>query len=563
MKGKRKLALAMALSMILSSALALGACGGESSTGSTGGSSTSTASSSVSSSTSVEDSSSATPVKTKPTAAEVVAARQKANEETEQGYDFTLKLAGNLSAMGLGGAVDGTYNGQYRFNSETNELQFKRQTSGLLLNDSTAYVVSQGVQKMKITVDGGKVKKASVITDDDEGDTFINKPFVALVDSLQAGEITSVKELTGGAYAYEAALTFSAENPYLAKVLGLVGKLGSTISLKGVEFDNPISGLKMQFNIDEDGRLIDFALSTEVVIPVSVADITLSIAYEQSAASSEVTIPSSAGIILDTAEIATHVNAVNAALADIKDDEDYSLDLLAENEFDAGWNKLAVKDSYKARMYKNTTDDGVWFNHSYEYKAHHEEDGAETYKYTIGNISADNSVHMVSRKGSNVVTAAEGITLDTQFAYLTAAVTQTANNFECIKKEQKDGSTFYYMYLNKAATLATQDVILDLINSNNADGVVDVNNYFDTEHYTVNDAALIVEMKNGKLKNITCETELSYTPIGGEYTDYQVTLNNVIKLSVNENLDKASEYEAPGKADGVFGSLSTAGKYIL
>ena len=67
---------------------------------------------------------------------------------------------------------------------------------------------------------------------------------------------------------------------------------------------------------------------------------------------------------------------------------------------------LATVDKYTGRLYKNTIEENVWFNHSYVYKAHHEEDGAETYKYTVGNIQ-DGSVHLVSRKGKNDITPVE------------------------------------------------------------------------------------------------------------------------------------------------------------
>lgn len=545
---KKRWWLASALAVMMTCSIGLAACGGgemSSPNGSNGSS--------------VEDSSVETPKK--PTAAEVVAARKKAKEVTLQGYDFSLDLSADLQILGLGGGVNGRYDGQYRENTETGEMQFKRVTSGALLNDSTAYVMQDGVQKIKITMDDGKVKKASVVTDDD-GATFIHKPFVALIDSLTATEISDVVELEGGEYEYQSQLAFSANNPVLDKVLGVVGKLGTTISVKGAEIDNPVNGLKLQYNIDDDGALSDFALAIKVVVPIKMATATICLSYEQKAASSAVEVPSSAGILYKQADMQTDVAVINNALTELKNDDDYSLDLVAENEFDPGWNKLATVDKYTARLYKNTTEEGVWFNHSYEYKAHHEEDGAETYKYTIGNIQ-DGSVHIVSRKGGNVVTAAEGITLDTQFTYLTEAVMQSASNLECMRKETKNGSTFYHLYLNAAAAASTQDIILDLINSNDAQGVVDVNNYFDAENYTVKEAEIVVEMKNGKIVDISCLTELQYTPTDGEYVEYVVTLTNKIQLKVNENLEKASKYEAPSKAAGAILGLEAFTKYIL
>lgn len=56
----------------------------------------------------------------------------------------------------------------------------------------------------------------------------------------------------------------------------------------------------------------------------------------------------------------------------------YSIDVSAINDFDPGWNITATVDKYIARMYKNTTDDGrIDFNHSFVYKAHTDEDGKE------------------------------------------------------------------------------------------------------------------------------------------------------------------------------------------
>ena len=93
----------------------------------------------------------------------------------------------------------------------------------------------------------------------------------------------------------------------------------------------------------------------------------------------------------------------------LKDSDAYSLDVSAVNDFDPSWRISATVDKYNARLYKNTDGTEVYFNHSYEYKAHHETDGAETYKYTLGNVIGDEAgVYIVSRKGSNNVSPAEG-----------------------------------------------------------------------------------------------------------------------------------------------------------
>jgi hypothetical protein len=205
----------------------------------------------------------------------------------------------------------------------------------------------------------------------------------------------------------------------------------------------------------------------------------------------------------------------------------------------------------------------VYFNHSYEYKAHHETDGAETYKYTLGNVIGDDAgVYLVSRKGSNSVDEAEGsYSADTQFDLLTSMAKINAADVDCIKLVEKDGETVYKVYLNKSAAKSIQKSIIDIINSNDAEGVVDVTNYMDLEEYVFEEAVVEVKYLNGELVSIECETEVNYTPIGGDYTEYNVTLKNSISLEINAELEKAEEYKAPtstGKLAGI-----GASKYYL
>ena len=130
---------------------------------------------------------------------------------------------------------------------------------------------------------------------------------------------------------------------------------------------------------------------------------------------------------------------------------------------------------------------------------------------------------------------------------------------DCIKKSTSGGNTTYKMYLNRAAAIAVQDSILDIVNSNEAAGVLDVNNNFDSESFEVKESEITIIVANGKIVSVDCETELRYTPVAGEYTEYTVTLKNSLKLIVNEELSKAQAYEAPSKADGILSKLS----YIL
>lgn len=487
-----------------------------------------------------------------PTALEVVQARNTVEEATSEGYDFTLGFGGSLSVLGISGNVDGKYEGGYRYNETTGALQFKRTTSGLLLYDSTEYVYTANDQKILLNMnEEGTVKKLSVMTNDEEGLSLVNKPFVALVDNLEAEHLTNIRESASTKYEYEANLQMTAENPYLSKILGLVGNLGTSVSFKDVTFNNPTNGIVLQFNLSDDNKLEDFKLGMEISFPVKAVSATLHLEYEQKGANSEIVIPSTVGILTGSA-LQSELASINNALLAVKNADAYSLDLTAENEFDPAWNITATTDSYTARMYKNTVEENVWFNHSYKYKAHHETDGAESYKYTIGNLQ-DNSVHLVSRKGSNTDTTLSGVSADTQFDYLVSPFIQSSANVDCIKKVTENTTTTYHIYMNKTATRSLQDTILDLINSNDAEGVVDVNNYFDANANTIRESELIVTMENGQIVDVSCATELVYCPTGGEYTEYNITLTNTLSLKINDKLTTAQEYEAPSKALATLG----------
>ena len=112
--------------------------------------------------------------------------------------------------------------------------------------------------------------------------------------------------------------------------------------------------------------------------------------------------------------------------------------------------------------------------------------------------------------------------------------------------------------------MSIKDEITEIINSNEAEGVLDVNNYFNNSEYEIKDAEIIIEMKNGKIVNISITTKISYVSTGGEYSGEKVLLTNSIELAVNEKIDDASEYEAPKKTEtsiGGFG-LNNAKYYI-
>lgn len=490
-----------------------------------------------------------------PTARSVVRARNKANQATQQNYDFHFNLTGEVAALGYDKAIEADYQAQYRYDTSTNALKFKRVTSGELLFDSTEYVYSVGDQKVKLVMnDDGEVKKQQVIPSNEEGLTLINKPLTAIVNHLEENNVVDIQESSVSGYEYEARLVLSLENPYLAALYELLGDLGTNVSIKEVTLDNPAAGLAFYFNLEND-ELTDFKFAANISFPVKFAEVTLSLTYEQEKSSMAINIPQNTDLIVDSTTIENEINTINAAVESVKDAEDYSVDLFAENEFDPAWNKLATVDSYKGRLYKNTVDENVWFNHSYKYKTHHEEDGAEAYEYAIGNMK-DGTVYLASYKGDNVYTAMDGVTVDTQFDYMVAPIIQDAQNIDCMKKAVKDEKTTYTLYISKNATLAMQKTIIDLINSNNAEGVLDVENYMNDE-YMIKETEIVIEMENGVITKIKALTELKYCPTGGDFTEYNITLTNKMEFLINDKLSKAEDYKAPGKPDGLIDNLES------
>lgn len=485
---------------------------------------------------------------TLPTKAQLVQARQNTVESNLQGYNFTFNFGGKIEALGISGTAEANYEGQYRYNKTTGEEQFKRTMSGLLLYDSTEYVYTKGAQKIKVKLNGdNEVKKVSVVPNNDEDITLINKPIVAIVDGLKVENLGEIEKCAEVGYDYQVGMKFSSDNQMLSRVYGALEGLGTSVSMKDVEISNPFGGIKLLFNLTDDNKLEDFKIGAELSFPVKNTTVTFSLTYEQRGATDSISIPSSSGLITDTTGIAQEVNAINSSITQLKNAEDYSLDLIAENEFDPGW-QFATVDRYTGRLYKNTDASNVWFNHSYKYKSHTEEDGAENFEYAIGNIE-NGDVYLASYKGDNVYTLVEDKTVNTQFDYMVTPALQTVSNIDCVKKVVEGNKTTYYLYLNENGTASVQDYILDMVNSNTATGVTKVENYFNNE-YIVKEAEVVVEMIDGEVSSVECLTELKYCPTGGEYTEYNITLTNTIELQINEKLDKAQDYVAPEKADG-------------
>ena len=501
-----------------------------------------------------------------PTAEQVVEARANTVADNKQWFDYRYTLQGTLSVLGFEGTAEGIYTGQYRGDKTTGDFVFKRTTEGKLLIDSVKYVYGKGNQLITLKMnDDNTIKKVSNETVDEQDGFFVHKPIEQLVNSIDKDEIaiiTRSSDVPG--YKYKATLKFDSDNVYINKILSAVSALGTTVSLKGVEIPNLANGVQLYFNYGAGGRIDDFYISISLAVPIASSTIGITLAYEQNGATTNLQVPQDDSFILENSDIAATVASINANLLSLKESDTYSLDVSAVNDLDPSWNKLAVVDKYNARLYKNTDGSNVYFNHSYEYKAHHEEDGAETYKYTLGNVTGDDAgVYLVSRKGKNVVSAANGTySADTQFDFLTAMALINSASVDCIKVIEKGDNVTYKVYLNKQSVLDIQKKIADIINSNDAEGVVDVNNYLNNEDYIFEEAVVEVVYKSGVLSSIKCETEIRYNPVGGEYTEYNVALKNTIEIEINNKLSAAEDYKAPSSTGTLVG-IGAAKYFIL
>lgn len=500
-----------------------------------------------------------------PTANELVTARTNAKNANEQNYDFYLNLAGTIDALGITETANANYDGKYRFNSSTGDLKFRRQTSGILLVDSTEYIYAQNDSKIKIVAnEKGEVKKSAVLPKEDEGLDLINIPFVALVNGLKEENISKI-ELSGKTdYKYVATLALQSSNNAVSGLLGKLEKLGTQVNLNGVSFTNPM-GVKLFFNLDDTQKLVDFKMSADISFPVKSVSATIKLTYSQKENDSKITIPSTQGLIVGKDAIKSEMNVIDKAIEDLKNSSAYSIDLEARNEFDPAWNINATVDKYIARMYKNTDSEigRVDFNHSFAYKAHTDTDDKDTFKFTVGNVKTG-EVYRISRKGTNTNTLLDGISADERFDYLTSIAKADYSGVDCIKKAEKDGSVFYYIYLDKTATYNVQKNITDVINSNPTDNVTDVQNYFNEDN-RIDEAEMVVEIKDGALVAIDITTQLRYCPTGGEYTERNIVLTNTISLVVNDKLSAAQDYVAPDALSTTLGhyGLNNAKFYIL
>ncbi len=485
-------------------------------------------------------------------AADVVAAIEKQADETEQAYDFVLKLSGNVNVGPVSSPnANAVYTCNYRYDQETEELRFKRVTSGILLYDSTEYIYSSDDSRITVKMnDKDTVKK--VITDYKDNELrLLNLPFQTLVGSLTANEITGIAKDGNG---YTAKLKLSSGNTVLDKICGLIGRMDTSINLKGVTFTNPVSGLNFKFRMS-GGALSGYSLGASVTVPVSTASVTLDLSYEMNVTDSAITLPSVSGLVTDKTAIAEELSGINRALNTVKAGAAYSLDLEAVNEMDPGWNVMGTKDTFESRLYKHTDGAGfTHFNNSYEYHSHHETQGRETYKYTYGNVTDDEfDTYLVSRKSTNTYENAEGITADTQFGFMTNLFNITAQQTDCLRKTTAGNTDTYTVYLSDDTVAGLMKGIVDILNSNPAQGVLTVENYFNETDHTIEDAAFTVVITAGEIVSMELDTEIKYNPTEGEYTENNITLNDELVLKVNDKLEKAREYTAPGKAKPTFG----------
>lgn len=422
-------------------------------------------------------------------------------------------------------------------------------------------------------------EKQSAISQDHKNDIKKKKKsiilgLVAMAVVIAIGLTTSILTAEGtmlvirysgkSDFRYTATLSLSSENALLKKLYSKLEQMGTRLEMSEVSISNPMA-IKFDFNLDSNHRLSDFRFGADVTFPVKNVPVKIAVSYEQKASNANIAIPSVSDFIVEKNDISNVLATINGALSCVKNQNTYSIDVSAINDFDPGWNITATVDKYIARMYKNTTDDGrIDFNHSFVYKAHTDEDGKENFKFTIGNIE-NGDVYRISRKGSNTQTKIDGVSADGQFDYLTSMIKMSADDIDCIKTVQKDGSTFYYLYQNKNATGKQQSSIVEMINSNPADRVTDVENYFNEENNEVADTEMVVEMKDGQLVSINANTKFRYCPTGGEYTEQNVVLTNEIELLFNAKAEDAQSYIAPVKVETTIGKLglNNATFYIL
>ena len=501
-----------------------------------------------------------------PTAKNVSDGVKMYSEEESKNYDFNITFNGDISLYGTTVSADGIYDGKYRYNAKNGNLSFYRNTSGKLLYPGKEYIYTEGDNKIKIKANKDNVVKKVYLINNNEELDLINIPFVGLVEQLGEANLRNVKrDSSKTGYSFSSELVITSEYPPLQKVLSKVSLLGSNISIKNVSFVNPQGGVKLYFNLTDDGKLNGFAYGFNISFPVSGQNVSISINYSQKDSTTTISRPDISRYVSSESDKTSAINTLNAAIAAIRNSNSYSLDFMAKNDFDPGWNKMAIVDKYVSRMYKNTNDDRVDFNYSYMFKAHTEEDGAENYKYTIGNIQ-DGSIYKISRKGSNTQTLLEDVSINDYFDINLTGLNFDTNSLDMINiTSNNDGSKTYKLFIKNNKAIQSMKDIVKLLNSNEEDEIVNVENYLDENNYNIEDYECSYTIKDGKLVSFNLDTEIRYTPTDGEYQAGVVVLKNSISLSVNNNIDKATEYVAPENVNTTIGKkgLNNSKFYIL
>lgn len=170
------------------------------------------------------------------------------------------------------------------------------------------------------------------------------------------------------------------------------------------------------------------------------------------------------------------------------------------------------------------------------------------FEFVIGNIT-DSTVYI--RNSEDEVETITGQSADSAFDSLVSPVaTVTADDIACIVKTTTGNSTVYTLHLSNAAAIDMQSTILELLNGNTAK-VTEVDNYFNSTEYTVEEAYIEITVANGKFAAANLNTEFGYYPVDNiEYADDNATLIDTIEIAVNGRLDDATDYEIPEEADG-------------
>lgn len=483
-----------------------------------------------------------------PTAQTIINAKDNAKNDN---YDFDLSLSGSVNLFGYNGKASVEYKAKYRSDEADGSYTFSRTAGGTLIGEHTEYIFMQNDTKLLMNTNkNGDVTKVKVVSNEDESISLINLPITSLISSLTANNLKNIK--TSDKYQFRTDISIASDNALVNKLLGIVAKQGMNLSFKNVTFTNPVGGLVLYFNLSEKMELSDYEIGIQLTLPVKGINVRFDLKYAQKASETPINVPTVAGLYYGN-PVEQQLDVLNDAILAVKSADTYSLNILAENQFDPGWNVTATTDKYSGTVYKNTYKiddlDFVAFNHSYEYKTHHETDGKETYKFTIGNVENDGATYRISRKNKNTSTLLDNVTADSTFDYLTSGFYFTADEVDCITKKTEGSSTVYTLYLNDIAASNISSKVLSYINSNEEEGVITVDNYFDNDDFNVKECVLTVTLKSGKLVSINAETKIKYNPVDGEYTDDRITLTDSLTLTVNDEADKAKAYTAPNKVE--------------